>query len=230
VEGSTVNNTVYLARASRTADTATARDGTAANAMNPTHMRVPVGTTVKFLNPGAETFPLNPNVKPHCATQYFEGLFNPRLNPGQSFEYKFTRAGEYFFNDCTDPRPTGKVVAYLTPHDVPNALRFTPRTLDLGSPSGLFTDVHGVITAHFKIPAGYTLDGEVKLKTPLSTTLFDAVSTAVEDGQLVAQFRKSEIDNNIPQGDAVPLVLMANFIQGGMQTQLTSTALVRVVK
>jgi glucose dehydrogenase/plastocyanin len=230
VEGSTVNNTVYLARASRTADTAAARDGTAANAMNPTHMRVPVGTTVKFLNPGSETFPLNPNAKPHCATQYFEGLFNPKLNPGQSFEYKFTRAGEYFFNDCTDPRPTGKVVAYLTPLDVPNALRFTPRTLDLGSPSGLFTDVHGVVTAHFKIPAGYTLDGEVKLKTPLSTTLFDAVSTAVEDGQLVAQFRKSDIDNNIPQGDSIPLVLMANFIHQGQQKQLTSTTLVRVVK
>ena len=230
VEGSTVNNTVYLARASRTTDTPTARDGTAANAMNPTHMRVPVGTTVKFLNPGAETFPLNPNQKPHCATQYFEGLFNPRLNPGQSFEYKFTRAGEYFFNDCTDPRPTGKVEVYLTPQDVPNALRFTPRTLELGSPSGLFTDVHGVVTAHFKIPEGYTLDGAVRLKTPLSTTLFDAVSTAVEDGQLVAQFRKSEIDNNIPQGDSVPLQLLANFIRNGAQTQLTSTALVKVTK
>ena len=152
------------------------------------------------------------------------------MNPGESFQYTFTRAGEYFFNDCTDPRPTGKVVAYLTPQDVPNALRFTPRTLDLGSASGLFTDVHGVVTAHFKIPAGYTLDGGVQLKTPLSTTLFDAVSTSVEDGMLAAQFSKSDIDNNIPQGDSVPLVLMANFIHEGKQKQLTSTALVRVTK
>ena len=229
VEGSTVNNTIYLARTTRT-DVATARDNTSANGMNPTHMRVPVGTTVTFLNPGAATFPSFPNQKPHCATQFFEGLFNPKLNPGESFQYKFTRAGEYFFNDCTDPRPTGKVVAYLTPQDVPNALRFTPRTLDLGSATGLFTDVQGVVTAHFKIPAGYTLDGGVKLKTPLSTTLFDAVSTAVEDGQLVAQFSKSDIDNNIPQGESVPLVLMANFIQNGEQKQLTSTALVTVTK
>jgi outer membrane protein assembly factor BamB/plastocyanin len=230
VEGSTVNNTVYLARASRTTDTATARDGVAANAMNPTHMRVPVGTTVTFLNPGAATFPNFPNAKPHCATQYFEGLFNPKLSPGQSFQYTFTRAGEYFFNDCTDPRPTGKVEVYLTPQDVPNALRFTPRTLDLGSPTGLFTDVHGVVTAHFKIPAGYTLDGDVKLRTPLSATLFAAESTDVEDGMLVAHFRKAEIDNNIPEGDLVPLVLMANFIHQGQQKQLTSTALVRVTK
>ena len=230
VEGSTVNNTVYLARQSRTTDTAAARDSVAAAGMNPTHMRVPVGTTVTFLNPGAATFPLFPNAKPHCATQYFEGLFNPKLNPGESFQYTFTRAGEYFFNDCTDPRPTGKVVAYLTPQDVPNALRFTPRTLDLGSASGLFTDVHGVVTAHFKIPAGYTLDGGVQLKTPLSTTLFDAVSTSVEDGMLAAQFSKSDIDNNIPQGDSVPLVLMANFIHEGQQKQLTSTAVVRVTK
>ena len=51
-------------------------------------------------------------LKPHCATQFFEGIFNPKLNPGQSFQYTFTRAGEYFYNDCTDPRPTGKIVVY----------------------------------------------------------------------------------------------------------------------
>ena len=76
--------------------------------MSPTHMRVPVGTTVTFLNPGAATFPNFPNQKPHCATQYFEGLFNSKLNPGESFQYTFTRAGEYFYNDCTDPRPDGQ--------------------------------------------------------------------------------------------------------------------------
>jgi hypothetical protein len=47
---------------------------------------------------------------------------------------------------------------------------------------------------------------------------------------LVAQFRKSDIDNNIPQGDSVPLVLLVNVIHEGQQKQLTSTALVSVVK
>ena len=88
VEGSTVNNTVYLARTSRTADTAEARDQVDPNAVSPTHLRVPVGTTVTFVNPGAETFPNFPNQKPHCATQFFEGLFNPKLNPGQRFSLK----------------------------------------------------------------------------------------------------------------------------------------------
>ena len=93
-------------------------------------------------------------------------------------------------------------MVYLTPQDVPGALQFLPGTLDLGSRTGLFTGVHGVVTAHFKIPAGYTLDGEVKLKTPLSTTLFDPVSTnaILHDRLLLAHFRKSDIDNNIPAG------------------------------
>ena len=150
MEGSSLvpANTVYLARANRTNDTAaTQADGTAAGAMSPTHMRVPVGTTVTFLNPGAATFPNFPNTKPHCATQYFEGLFNFKLNPGQSAQYTFNRAGEYFFNDCTDPRPTGKVVAYLTPQNVPGALEFTPSTIEMKADP--FTAVHGVVTARF---------------------------------------------------------------------------------
>jgi quinohemoprotein ethanol dehydrogenase len=223
-------NTILLARSNGTA-TAT-KDSTSTGAMVPSTLRVPVGTTVTFLNPGAETFPANPNLKPHCATQFFEGLFNPKLNPGQSFQYTFNRAGEYFYNDCTDPRPTGKVVAFLTPEDVPNALRFTPGTLSLGSANGVFTGVNGVITAHFQIPDGYTPDGEITLKTPLTTTLFSPISTNVDDAgkTLVAQFSKAEIDNNIPEGDSVPLVLTVNVLQNGVQKQLTSTALVKVVK
>jgi glucose dehydrogenase/plastocyanin len=227
VEGSTVNNTVYLARASRTTDNAGARDGTAANAMNPTFMRVPVGTTVTFLNPGASTFPNFPNVLPHCATQYFEGLFNPKLNPGESFQYTFTRAGEYFFNDCTDPRPTGKVVAYLEPQDMPGALKFTPGPLNFTSSCGVFTCVNGVITAHMDVPAGYIPDGEVTLKTPLSETLFQAVSSsAAGGGKLVAQFNKADMDNNIPVGVAVPIRLTVKFLLVGVQKQLWSTVLV----
>ena len=74
-----MNNTdLPRARNSRTTDTATARDTTSAPArMSPQHLRVPVGTTVTFLNPGPATFPLFPNVKEHCATQFFEGKFNP---------------------------------------------------------------------------------------------------------------------------------------------------------
>jgi PQQ-dependent dehydrogenase (methanol/ethanol family) len=103
VEGSTVNNTVLLARTSAAA-TATP-DSSAVGGMFPTHMRVPAGTTVTFRNPDT-------NKKAHCATQFFEGLFNPKLNPGESFQFTFTTPGEYFYNDCTDPRPTGKIVVY----------------------------------------------------------------------------------------------------------------------
>jgi quinohemoprotein ethanol dehydrogenase len=232
VEGATVNNTVYLARASRTTDTAAAADGIATNAMNPTNMRVPVGTTVTFLNPGSQQFPLAPNTKVHCATQFFEGLFNPKLAPGESFQYTFAREGEYFYNDCTDPRPTGKVVAYHVPQDLPGALKIVPATVNMKSPTGVFTGVTGFITAMLKIPAGYTLDGSVKLKTPLSPALFSATGAKMSDDgtMLIATFDKAEIDNNIPAGDAVPLVLSANFMNAGVQKQLTSTATVNVLK
>ncbi len=200
--------------------------------MNPTSLRVPVGTTVTFLNPGSSTFPNFPNLKPHCATQFFEGAFNFRLNPGESAQYTFTREGEYFFNDCTDPRPTGKVVAYHVPIDVPGGVRFTPGTLKLGAANGVFTGVNGVVTVHMDIPNGYTLEGDVKLKTPLSATLFSPVSTNAGEGgrTLVAQFNKADIDNNTPEGDSVPLVLTVNVLQNGVQKQLTSTALVKVEK
>lgn len=232
--GSTVNNTIYLARSNRTADTAAARDSVGTGAMQPANLGVPVGTTVTFLNPGAATFPNFPNLKEHCATQFFEGLFNTRLQPGQSFQYTFTREGEYWYNDCTDPRPTGRINVTLAPQDQPGALSFIPSTLNMRSPTGVFTGVQGLVTATFKVPAGYTFDGKdgVKLKTPLSTTLFSPVTaTMSSDGKtLVVTFNKGEIDNNVPAGDAVPLTVTANFLNAGVQKKLASTVNVRVIK
>jgi quinohemoprotein ethanol dehydrogenase len=232
VEGSTVGNSVWLARANRTTDTAAAQDSIATNGMSPTFLRVPVGTTVSFVNPGPAQFPQFPNLKPHCATQFFEGLFNPKLQPGQSFQYTFAKEGEYFFNDCTDPRPTGKVVAYHVPQDVPGALRIAPETLDMRAPTGVFTSVRGRVTAILRVPAGYTLDGNVQLKTPLSPALFPAEDARMTEGGrlMVATFDKALLDNNVPAGDAVALTLTANFMNGGVQKQLSSTANVRVIK
>lgn len=106
VEGADVDNTVVLAR---TYDPDTGQIGTeeseAVNGMAPTHLRVPVGTTVTFVNP-------EDNEHVHSATQFFEGLFDPQLQPGESFEYTFTEAGEYFFNDSHSARPTGKIEVY----------------------------------------------------------------------------------------------------------------------
>jgi plastocyanin len=232
VEGSEVNNTVYLARNSRTSDTAEDADRVDPSAMSPTFLRVPVGTTVTFLNPGPETFPNFPNQKLHCATQYFEGLFNPKLNPGERFEYTFDRAGEYFFNDCTDPRPTGKVVAYHVPENVPGALSFEGGSVDLRSPTGVFTDVTGNVTARFLVPDGYMYEGDAMLKTPLSPILVKAVGARLEtDGKTLAlDFNRADLDNNVPTGASVPLELSAHFRRDGAQKLLVSTVNVRVVK
>ncbi|MCO8276145.1 PQQ-binding-like beta-propeller repeat protein [Actinoplanes sp. TRM 88003] len=230
VEGATVGNTVLLGRADRTTDTAAARDSTSQRGMAPTHLRVPVGSTVTFLNPGAETFPNFPNQKEHCATQFFEGLFNPRLNPGERSTFTFDRAGEYYFNDCTDPRPTGKIEVYPTSTDLPGALRFRPSTVDLGSRTGTFTGVDGVVLATLQLPAGYRLDGDVVLRTPLSSTPVKARSATVIGRTLTVLIDRARLDNNVPEGAAVPLTLVGTFRHDGKQEQLTSTATVRVVK
>jgi alcohol dehydrogenase (cytochrome c) len=97
VEGSTVNNTVVLGRVMGQTS-----ESDAVNAVTPTHLRVPAGTTVTFVNPAD-------NAKTHRATQFFEGLFDIALKPGETFQYTFTTPGEYFFNDG---RPAGKVEVY----------------------------------------------------------------------------------------------------------------------
>ncbi|WP_244609986.1 PQQ-binding-like beta-propeller repeat protein [Lampropedia puyangensis] len=96
-------NTVFLGRVQNRDNTPGAEESTAVNAMTPTWMQVPVNTTVTFTNPEG-----NANI--HCASQFFEGVFNFKLAPGESAQYTFTQAGEYFYNDCHSPRPTGKIV------------------------------------------------------------------------------------------------------------------------
>jgi len=234
--GSTVNNTVYLARGSRTVDSAANRDSVSTTGHQPANIGVPVGTTVTFLNPGAATFPNFPNLKEHCATQFFEGLFNTRLQPGQSFQYTFDREGEYWYNDCTDPRPTGRVNVTAQVIDVPGALTIVPSILNLRPPTGVFTSVVGVINAVFRLPDGYTLDtgygAKVTMKAPSSTDVFEALSVSVSsDGKsLTASFNKADLDNNIPAGTAVPLTVSGLFLNNGVQKRLTSTANARVLK
>ncbi|MEV5070777.1 PQQ-binding-like beta-propeller repeat protein [Microbacterium sp. LMI12-1-1.1] len=230
VEGSTVDDTVLLARSSRTADTAAARDSVATNGMQPTHLRVPVGTTVTFRNPGAETFPNFPNQKPHCATQFFEGEFNAKLQPGETYQHTFDRAGEYFFNDCTDPRPTGKIEVYLVPQDQPGALKFTPGTLQLGSETGLFTGVEGRVSAHFELPAGYRYDGGAVLIAPLTSSPIEASDVTANKNRIIVRFDADAVDHNVPAGE-VTLTVRANVLNAaGVQEQLSSTATVTVVK
>ena len=106
VEGSVVNNTVILNRtySGGVVGSTESDGGTNGNGMAPQFMHVAPGTTVTFTNPAT-------NTRQHCATQFFEGLFNTGpLAPGQSFAYTFNTPGEYYYNDCTSPKATGKIV------------------------------------------------------------------------------------------------------------------------
>ena len=234
--GSTTNNTVYLGRGNLTADTANNRDSIATGGMVPNNLGVPVGTTVTFKNPGAETFPNFPNLKEHCATQFFEGLFNLRVPPGQSAQYTFDREGEYWYNDCTDPRPTGRINVTAAVIDLPGALQIEPQSLNFRSPIGASAGSQKVVTATLTLPDGYTLDtgygAKVTIKAPLSNVRFDAVAVSTSgDGKLLtATFNQDDIDNNMNAGAAVPLTVSGLFMHGGVQKRLTSTANVRVIK
>lgn len=106
VEGSAVANTVIIGR-TYNEDTGEigAAESTGVNAMAPTHLRVPAGTAVTFLNHAS-------NTGVRGVTQFFEGLFDVRLQPGEAYTHTFTEPGEYFFNDPASPRSTGKIEVY----------------------------------------------------------------------------------------------------------------------
>ncbi|MCC7186052.1 MAG: PQQ-binding-like beta-propeller repeat protein [Acidobacteria bacterium] len=207
-------------------------DSTATASMLPSRLEVPVGTTVTFTNPGDDHIggPGTGNRKEHCATQFFEGLFNFRLKPGESAQYTFTREGEYYYNDCTDPRPVGMVLVTLAAESAP--VRFTTAVLDFTSPTGLFTGVTGTVEAVMTVPAGWTLDRAVpvRLSGPLTSERFTAASARLNGTQLSATFNKADIDNNLPAGEAVPVTITATFLSGATQKKLEGVATVRVVK
>ena len=202
--------------------------------MLPSRLTVPVGTTVTFTNPGDAQIsgPNTGNLKEHCATQFFEGKFNFRLKPGESAKYTFDREGEYYYNDCTDPRPTGKVIVTLAAESAP--VQFTAPVLDFKSPTGVFTGVTGTVQAVMTVPAGWVLDKAtpVTLAGPLTAQTFAAVTATIAPGgtKLTATFNKADIDNNLPVGDAVAVKISANFLASGVQKKLAGTTNVKVVK
>jgi PQQ-dependent dehydrogenase (methanol/ethanol family) len=106
VEGSAVENTIVLGRSYNAATReVSAAEVTGTSGYAPTYLRVPAGTTVTFRNhPG--------NAGRRGATQFFEGLFNVDLAPGETFRYTFAQRGEFFFNDPHAPRAAGKVEVY----------------------------------------------------------------------------------------------------------------------
>jgi len=120
VEGGAVNNTVQIARmwaGNQVGDV----ESNQQNAMAPQSLSVPAGTTVTFTNPAG-------NSQPHCVTQFYEGLFaSPPLKPGASFTYTFTKPGEYYYNDCTSPPTTGRVIVYAGPAHAVTPLVVTPQ-------------------------------------------------------------------------------------------------------
>ena len=90
--------------------------------------------------------------------------------------------------------------------------------------------MQGVVPAILEFPDSYLFDGEAFLPTPLSETPIPAANTTSNGNKLIVQFDKADIDNNVPAGDAVPLMLAATFVHDGVQTQLTSTATPEIVK
>ena len=89
------------------------------------------------------------------------------------------------------------------------------RPSPLGEKNGELTD------------AALMTGGTLSVKTHSSQG--DTVTLTLRSGGQVT-CDKALIDNNMPEGSAVPLVVTANFINAGVQKQLLSTANVRVIK
>uniref|UniRef100_UPI003989C196 cupredoxin domain-containing protein n=1 Tax=Conyzicola sp. TaxID=1969404 RepID=UPI003989C196 len=151
------------------------------------------------------------------------------LQPGESYQHTFDRAGEYFFNDCTDPRPTGKIEVYLDPQDQPGALRFIPSRLNLEPKKGIFSPVTSKVFAYFQLPRGYRYDSGAVLIAPLSQNPVEPTKVTSLKNHVVLVFDEADIDHNVPEGET-SLTVRLNVLQDGVQKQLTSTAAVRVVK
>ena len=170
-------NTIYMARSNGTATAA--KDATATASMVPSTLTVPVGTTVTFTNPGDSTFGVASSRQPAGALRHavLRGLFNFRLQPGQSAQYTFDREGQYFYNDCTDPRPSVQGASSRWQRKTCRAQRRSFRApLDLRSPTGIFTGVTGTVTVSMTVPAGYVLD---------TTRNSDANCRLLEDTRIV---------------------------------------------
>jgi len=105
VAAADANFTITLGRSWNALNKAPANEESGAfNSVAPQIMTVPVGATVRFVNPEGNTMP-------HCASQFFEGLFDiGPLAPGDAAEFVFESTGEYFFNDCASPQATGIIV------------------------------------------------------------------------------------------------------------------------
>jgi hypothetical protein len=102
VEGSTVGNTVLLARTSAPPRRRPTR---------PPWRHVPDA----HARPGRHHGHLQePGDEQEGALRHavLRRPVQPAAEPGESFTYTFNTQGEYFYNDCTDPRPTGKIVVY----------------------------------------------------------------------------------------------------------------------
>ena len=106
---------------------------------------------------------------------------------------------------------------------------FPPFELARSEP-GLFTGVHGKISAHFELPTGYEYESGGALVTPLSPTPIPASKVTANTNRIIVQFDAADVDNNVPTGEAT-LTLRVNVLNAqGVQEQLSSSAMVTVVK
>ena len=101
VEGSVVNNTVVLAR-TYNADDRTPSARPSRPAVNAHGADAPAGAG---RHDGDVHQPGRPTPNTHCATQFFEGLFDFRLAPGESATHTFTQGRRVLLQRLLQPAP-----------------------------------------------------------------------------------------------------------------------------
>ena len=65
------------------------------NFFNPAELKVPVGTTVRWVND---------DTKPHKIVAYDRTFYGERMQPGDIYEFTFTKSGTYAYFDAVFPK------------------------------------------------------------------------------------------------------------------------------
>jgi hypothetical protein len=182
--------------------------------------------------PGRGAGPLFPNTKMHCATQFFEGLFNPKLNPGQSFQYTFAKEGEYFYNDCTDPRPNRQGGGLSRPAGRSGRLAVRSQHPQHAAGQRRVHQRAGSGHGHVQGPGGlHARRQRAAQDAAVDRAVPGGHASVTADGRtLIATFDKALIDNNMPAGDCRPARRDRQLHERRCAEAAVATANVRVVK
>ena len=161
--------------------------------MSPTFLRVPVGTTVTFMNPGPATFPNFPEHEDPLRDPVLRGPVQSKLNPGQSVPVHVRSGGRILRRRLhrSAPDRQGRGVSTSGKHCGRVEIKASSSTW--ARQWRVFTNVQGLVTAHVQGPGRLHARRQRELDDTAVDDAFPAVTANVTaDGE--------DADRDVRQG------------------------------